>query len=52
MITAASVGEKGLGHGNKRNKLNVNIIDDQDSYPKEPPAAKVITQPRTPVKPR
>ena len=27
----ASVGSKGLGHGNKRNKLNVNIIDDQDS---------------------
>jgi hypothetical protein len=31
---AASVSEKGLGHGNARQKLNAAILEDQDSYPK------------------
>eukprot|EP01046_Picozoa_sp_COSAG06_P015481 COSAG06_NODE_994_length_11156_cov_13.068089_7_plen_203_part_00 len=37
---AASVSEKGLGHGNARKKLNAAVLEDQDSYPKAPPRHK------------
>jgi len=37
---AASVSQKGLGHGNARQKLNAAILEDQDSYPKAPPRHK------------
>lgn len=50
---AASVGQKGLGHGNARKKLNAAIIEDQESYPKIPPQAKATPpKPATPTNPQ
>jgi translation elongation factor EF-Tu-like GTPase len=50
---AASVSQKGLGHGNARKKLNAAIIEDQESYPKISPQTKAKpTTPTTPQKPR
>lgn len=48
---AATVGEKGLGHGNARRKLSAAIIEDQQSYPKVPPQSKTKPAPKTPQKP-
>merc|ERR1719240_708756 len=50
---AATVGEKGLGHGNARRKLNAAIIEDQESFPKVPPQTKAKqTKPGTPTTPQ
>lgn len=52
---AATVGEKGLGHGNARRKLNAAILEDQESFPKVPPQTKAkhtkAGAPTTPQKP-
>jgi hypothetical protein len=48
---AATVGDKGLGHGNARRKLNAAIIEDQESFPKTKAKQTKPSTPTTPQKP-